>query len=173
MPRPVVASRAPAWDQPPAGAPARPTHLVLRAARLRLAPDDTALLRAHPKLLIGYSDVTTLHALWSREGVPSFHAPMPDSDWLADGGSDDAQALLALLMQPLTAGASFGPVPTEAWRARVPYTLVLVDLDEGVRLMSRVEGLAPEAVTVGLRVRARVVVKDGRGLVVFDPEVTA
>lgn len=77
---------------------------------------DTALLRVHPKPLIGYSDVTTLHALWSREGLPSFHAPMPDSDWLADGGSDDAQALLALLMQPLVRGASFGPVPAEAWR---------------------------------------------------------
>jgi muramoyltetrapeptide carboxypeptidase len=78
---------------------------------------DTALLRAHPKPLVGYSDVTTLHALWSREGLPSFHAPMPDSDWLADGGSDDAQALMALLMQPLEGGALFGPVPAEAWRA--------------------------------------------------------
>jgi hypothetical protein len=29
----------------------------------------------------------------------------------------------------------------------------LVELDEGARLMSRVEGVAPEAVAVGLRVR--------------------
>ena len=49
------------------------------------------------------------------------------------------------------------------------YNLCLVELDEGVRLMSRVEGLAPAAVTVGLRVQARVVVNAGRGLVVFDP----
>jgi len=49
------------------------------------------------------------------------------------------------------------------------YNLSLVELDEGVRLMSRVEGLAPAAVTVGLRVTARVVVNAGRGLVVFDP----
>jgi hypothetical protein len=53
------------------------------------------------------------------------------------------------------------------------YGVCLIDLDEGVRLMSRVEGLAPEAVTVGLRVRARVLVNAGRGLVVFDPEVAA
>ena len=53
------------------------------------------------------------------------------------------------------------------------YHVCLVDLDEGVRLMSRVDGLAPEAVTIGLRVRARVVVNEGRGLVVFDPEVAA
>jgi uncharacterized OB-fold protein len=44
----------------------------------------------------------------------------------------------------------------------------LVDLDEGVRLMSRVENLAPDAVRIGLRVKARVQVKDGRGLVLFD-----
>lgn len=50
------------------------------------------------------------------------------------------------------------------------HAVCLVDLDEGVRLMSRVEGLAPEAVRVGLRVRARVQIKDGQGLVVFDAE---
>ena len=44
----------------------------------------------------------------------------------------------------------------------------LVDLDEGVRLMSRVEGIAPDAVRIGQRVRARVAVTNGRGLVVFD-----
>lgn len=49
------------------------------------------------------------------------------------------------------------------------YHVCLVDLDEGVRLMSRVEGLAPEAVTIGLRVRARVQLTAGKGLVVFDP----
>ena len=49
------------------------------------------------------------------------------------------------------------------------YNLCLVELDEGVRLMSRVEGLPPAAVMVGLRVTARVVVNAGKGLVVFDP----
>lgn len=44
----------------------------------------------------------------------------------------------------------------------------LVDLDEGVRLMSRVDNLPPGDVAIGQRVRARVLVADGRGLVVFD-----
>ena len=43
------------------------------------------------------------------------------------------------------------------------YHVCLVDLDEGVRVFSRVEGVAPEAVTIGLRVRARVLVTDGKG----------
>lgn len=48
------------------------------------------------------------------------------------------------------------------------YNVVVVELDEGVRLMSRIEGIAPEQVAIGQRVQARVVVQDGRGLVVFD-----
>jgi uncharacterized protein len=33
------------------------------------------------------------------------------------------------------------------------YNVALIDLDEGFRMMSRVVGLAPEDVTIGLRVR--------------------
>ena len=49
------------------------------------------------------------------------------------------------------------------------YNVSLIDLDEGVRLMSRVNFLAPAAVQIGLRVTARVQVTDGAGLIVFDP----
>ena len=44
----------------------------------------------------------------------------------------------------------------------------IVELDEGVRLMSRVDNLAPAAVKIGLRVRGHVQVREGRGLVLFD-----
>ncbi|MBV9200440.1 MAG: OB-fold domain-containing protein [Alphaproteobacteria bacterium] len=37
-----------------------------------------------------------------------------------------------------------------------PYNVALIDCDEGFRLMSRVEGVAPEAVRIGMRVRFRV-----------------
>jgi uncharacterized OB-fold protein len=37
-----------------------------------------------------------------------------------------------------------------------PYNVCLVDLDEGVRAMGRVEGLEPNEVTIGLRVQARI-----------------
>jgi uncharacterized OB-fold protein len=49
------------------------------------------------------------------------------------------------------------------------YNLALVDLAEGPRMMSRVEGVAPDQVRIGMKVRAKVV-KDGeRSLVVFQP----
>jgi uncharacterized protein len=44
-----------------------------------------------------------------------------------------------------------------------PRSVVLVDLDEGVRLMSRVEGIAASAVQPGLRVTARFTEPDADG----------
>ena len=41
-------------------------------------------------------------------------------------------------------------------REGAPYNVVLVDCDEGFRLMSRVEDIAPEAVKIGMRVKFRV-----------------
>ena len=41
-------------------------------------------------------------------------------------------------------------------RDGVPYNVALIDCDEGFRLMSRVEDIAPETVRIGLRVRFRI-----------------
>jgi muramoyltetrapeptide carboxypeptidase len=78
---------------------------------------DTALLRAHPKPFVGYSDITALHALRGRLGLVGFHAPMPASDLVLEGAEADADALFALLMQPLGAGHVFAPTLDAAtWR---------------------------------------------------------
>jgi muramoyltetrapeptide carboxypeptidase len=88
---------------------------------------DAALLRTHAKPIIGYSDITTLHALCTREDLPSFHAPMPASDWLQDGADDDTAALLDLLMHPLPAGTLFAPtLAADAWRVPGTATGTLV-----------------------------------------------
>jgi uncharacterized OB-fold protein len=49
------------------------------------------------------------------------------------------------------------------------YNVALIDLAEGPRMMSRVEGIAPEAVKIGMNVQAKIVQDDGRALVVFTP----
>lgn len=41
-------------------------------------------------------------------------------------------------------------------RGEPPYNVVLVDMDEGFRLMSRVEEVPADAVRIGMRVRLRV-----------------
>lgn len=50
----------------------------------------------------------------------------------------------------------------------VPYNVVLVDLDEGPRLMSRVEGVDPTEVRIGMRVRARIANEGEASLILFD-----
>lgn len=87
----------------------------------RLLPRiDRALLRRARKLLIGYSDITALHALWQLEGLPSLHAPMLTSDVLQDGRDADTAALLALLREGLRAGTVWQPALLPGPALRVP-----------------------------------------------------
>lgn len=58
---------------------------------------DLGLLAASRKLLIGYSDLTVLHALRTRAGIASLHAPMPASDWGLPGAEADTDALFDCL----------------------------------------------------------------------------
>jgi len=53
-----------------------------------------------------------------------------------------------------------------------PYVVALVELDEGVRLMTNVVGCPPEAVVVGMLVRVTwEALSDGRNLPLFEPVV--
>lgn len=56
------------------------------------------------------------------------------------------------------------PKPPEA-----DYNVALVDLDEGPRLMSRVEGVAPDQVVIGMRVVARIERGGAEPLLLFYP----
>ncbi len=49
------------------------------------------------------------------------------------------------------------------------YNVALIDLAEGPRMMSRVEGIAPEAVTIGMAVQARIDASGEEPVVVFTP----
>ncbi len=70
---------------------------------------DEELVRQKGKLLIGYSDITALHALWARVGLPSLHAPMPASDLIKTGRQADEAALFALLQRGWRAGDVIAP----------------------------------------------------------------
>jgi len=54
-----------------------------------------------------------------------------------------------------------------------PYCVALIDLDEGARVMSRVEGVAPDAVHIGMAVVAEVVQPaEGEAYHIFRPAET-
>jgi uncharacterized OB-fold protein len=60
-------------------------------------------------------------------------------------------------------------------RDGAPYNVALIDCDEGFRLMSRVEGISPEAVRIGMRVRFRIHRPEGDepAYPVFEPAESA
>ena len=49
------------------------------------------------------------------------------------------------------------------------YNIALIEITEGARMMSRVEGVPPTAVRIGMSVRARIEMVDGEALIVFVP----
>lgn len=52
--------------------------------------------RKHPKWLVGFSDITTLHGLLTRAGVMSIHGTM--STFLANGGTDSTSTMMRDLL---------------------------------------------------------------------------
>lgn len=91
------------------------------------------------------------HVYYPREVCP--HCGSSTLDLVAPQGTGTVHAATTVRRKPDAGG---------------DYNVSLIDLDEGVRLMSRVEGVAPTAVAIGRRVKARVTQHNGAGLVVFD-----
>lgn len=94
----------------------------------------------------------TQHIYFPREICPQCGAD--SADWVVPSGLGTVYAVTTVRRKSDAGG---------------DYNVSLIDLDEGVRLMSRVSLPPSGAVRIGLRVSARVQVADGVGLVVFDP----
>ena len=92
------------------------------------------------------------HVYFPRESCP--HCGSAALAWVAPSGRGTVYAVTTVRRKPDAGG---------------DYNVSLVDLDEGVRLMSRVDGVAPHDLKIGQRVQARVQLSEGRGLVLFDP----
>ena len=83
----------------------------------------------------------------------------PDIDWRQASGRGEVYAV-SVMHRPGN--------PT--MQGRVPYAVALVDLEEGVRIMSNVVGAAPEEVKVGMPVTVTwEQLSDGRHLPLFEP----
>lgn len=78
-------------------------------------------------------------------------------DWIEAAGTGTVYAVTVIRPKP----------------PRAPYNVVMVDLDEGARMMARVDGIAADQVTIGMRVRAEILPASDDGeqaaLLVFKP----
>ena len=60
------------------------------------------------------------------------------------------------------------------FREHLPYVVAMIDLDEGVRIMSNVIGCDPQSVTIGMRVQCTCERLDENiGVPVFTPQTHA
>jgi len=62
--------------------------------------------------------------------------------------------------------------PSPAFAAEVPYTIAIIETEEGPHLMTRLVGIEPDAVRIGLEVRARIesLSAGAPPLVLFEPD---
>lgn len=104
------------------------------------------------RLLIQRCADCSQHVYFPRESC--LHCGSAALDWVAPAGLGTVYAVTTVRRKPDAGG---------------DYNVSLVDLDEGVRLMSRVDNIPPLDLKIGQRVQARVQLSDGRGLVLFDP----
>lgn len=70
-----------------------------------------SLVRDNPKWLIGFSDISALHALWMKAGVKSLHAPMTKHLTLLRADDLSSAALIRILRGDTTIGYRRSPSP--------------------------------------------------------------
>jgi uncharacterized OB-fold protein len=68
-------------------------------------------------------------------------------------------------------GTVYSTTVVRVRRPAADYNVALIDLAEGPRMMGRVTGVQPQAVTIGMRVKARIQTIEGAPAVVFEPMV--
>jgi uncharacterized OB-fold protein len=102
------------------------------------------------RFMIQRSKSTGAHVFYPRAVAPGTGAR--DLEWIEASGRGVVYSTTVVRKRP--------PEPS--------YNVALIDLAEGVRMMSRVEGVDAAAVTIGATVQARIIDQDGEPVVVFD-----
>lgn len=92
------------------------------------------------------------HVFFPR--VVCTHCGSPDLAWVQPSGKGTVYST-TVVRRKADAGGDFN--------------IALIDLEEGVRMMSRVEGVPPEEVKIGMAVSAHVAIDGEQALVVFTP----
>lgn len=91
------------------------------------------------RFMLQRSRSTGKYVFYPRVAAPA--TGETDLEWVAASGKGTVYATTVIRKKP--------PQPS--------YNIALIDLDEGVRMMARVEGIMPEDVSIGTRVEGRVI----------------
>ena len=108
---------------------------------------------AEGRFMIQRSRSSGRHVFYPRVAEPGTGAA--DLEWVAASGNATVYSTTVIRVKP----------------PAVPYNVAVIELDEGPHMLSRVEGIAPEDVKIGQRVRARIAedAEKKSFFVVFDP----
>ena len=118
------------------------------------APGPEAVYRVHlaqGRFAIQRCGACAAHAFPPRALCP--HCGEPALGWVDASGDGTVYAVTVVARRAEQGG---------------DYNVVLVDLAEGARMMSRVEGLPPGKITIGLAVRARIAPHEDGHIILFD-----
>ena len=107
---------------------------------------------AEGRFMIQRSAATGLHVFFPRVVVPG--TGEADLEWVEASGEGAVYATTVTRRRAEQGG---------------DYNIALIDLAEGPRMMSRVVGIPPEAVTIGMKVRAKIDELNGAPAVLFEP----
>lgn len=110
--------------------------------------------RAHlaaGRFMIQYSPSTGRHVFYPRLCQPATGAL--DLEWVEASGRGTVHAVTVVHKK----------LPSDS------YNVVLVDLEEGPRLMSRVDDIDNDRIAIGMAVAARIVTAEDQPLLVFVP----
>lgn len=107
---------------------------------------------AEGRFMIQRSASTGTYVMWPRVVLPG--TGEADLEWVEASGAGTVYATTVTRRRPEQGGN---------------YNVALIDLAEGPRMMSRVVGVAPEEVTIGMKVEAKVDELNGAPAVLFEP----
>ena len=107
---------------------------------------------AQGRFMIQRSRSTGVHVFYPRPFAPG--TGETDLEWVEASGEGVVYSTTVNRRSPDKGGS---------------FNVALIDLAEGPRMMSRVTGVAPEAVTIGMKVRARIEELNGAPAIVWAP----
>lgn len=107
---------------------------------------------AEGRFMIQRSASTGEHLFYPRTLAPGSGAA--DLEWVEASGRGTVHSTTVVRQRPEKGG---------------DYNIALIDLEEGPRMMSRVTGVAPDEVTIGMAVKAVVGELGGQTVVLFEP----